>query len=78
MIHEPDLWRKAPDWARYVAQNSDGVLVYFEKKPHARLGEGIWYAAGKCEPVAFKRPDWAKSCKERPLTREPFYADSSG
>ena len=65
------LWRYAPDWATFIAQDSDGVWNWYERKPHARIDEGVWYAYGRHEPAAFHRPSWAKTLGERPLIRTP-------
>jgi hypothetical protein len=65
------IWRTAPTWARYIAQDANGEVRFFERRPHSRLDEGIWYAAGNKSVVAFSRPNWAKSLQERPLVREP-------
>ena len=74
MLSEYALWLNAPDWAMYAAQDSDGTWHWYEKKPHARLDEGIWYCIGKQQPCAFERPLWARSAKERPLIRTPLEA----
>lgn len=70
-----DYWRNAPPWARHIAQNADGSIVYFERKPHTRIEEGIWYAAGRTEVAGFERPEWAKLKHERPLIREPLLTE---
>ena len=60
------IWNAAPEWATYAAQDSDGTWHWYEKKPHSRIEEGIWYAYGRHKPCAFQRPTWAKTVHRRP------------
>lgn len=64
------LWDNAPEWAGFIAQDSDGTWNFYERRPHARIDEGIWYAYGKHQPCAFHRPSWAKTLHEKPVAQQ--------
>jgi hypothetical protein len=36
------LWRDAPDWVRWAAQDADHTWHWFEHQPIADLDQGIW------------------------------------
>jgi len=38
-------WEDAPEWANYLAMDSDGAWFWFEKKPYFR--DGLWFSAYK-------------------------------
>jgi hypothetical protein len=38
-----------PEWANYLARDSDGTWVWFENKPAVDMGSGCWVSDGKSE-----------------------------
>lgn len=64
---KPD-WKKAPKWARYVAQDVDGRWAWFENKPDASdsLWGGMWDAqGGKFKDTIKTRPAWKDTLEKR-------------
>jgi len=41
---EKPVWDKAPDWAKYLAQNIDGIWRWHDKKPVLDSNDGKWYS----------------------------------
>jgi hypothetical protein len=66
-VSKPD-WKDAPEWANYLAMDSDGLWAWHEKKPFTASYTNVWMSRdyGKVE-VAYK-PDctWQGSLEERP------------
>lgn len=66
----PD-WTKAPDWAKYLAQNIDGIWKWHNKKPVLDANDGKWYStsleslnyAGYTPP---KGEEYKKSVQAKP------------
>lgn len=50
----PFDWKKAPDWARYIANDGDGTWWWFELKPVWDGSE--WFGDGQFE-LAFRHPN---------------------
>jgi hypothetical protein len=44
-------WKDAPEWAQYLAQDTNGRWYWWEIEPVLRVnfGEGGWYARGRHE-----------------------------
>ena len=64
---KPD-WKLAPEWAQYVAEDSDGSWWWHQFKPTmGRLARG-WFNAGRhqeARPVTAPN-DWRNTLEERP------------
>ena len=67
---KPD-WKDAPEWANYLAGDSDGQWAWFENKPHAEYNyqsEGGYWANANGGRVIYGDcyDDWDKSLEEKP------------
>lgn len=51
-----------PLWARYVAQNRDGSITWFENMPERQLSKGCWQAEGQSLTLAMS-DDWNTSAR---------------
>lgn len=61
---KPD-WKDAPEWARYVAMDSDGRWAWHEEKPH--MYSGLWESRARVRYVEFQEPpEWRDSLERRP------------
>jgi len=64
-----DYWRDAPEWAEWLAMDSDGKWFYFTDKPGLRINRGIWLRLYGEADVANGIPpynDWKTSLQHRP------------
>ncbi|AVO23691.1 hypothetical protein [Xanthomonas phage XPP1] len=43
---KPD-WKDAPEWARYLAMDNDGVWVWYAVEPHYVVDTGRWASDGE-------------------------------
>ena len=67
-------WHDAPDWAEWLAQDSNGCWWWYDKKPEPagsmfldfNGGEGAQIAKGECEP----NPDWLQTLERRPWSEK--------
>lgn len=54
---------RKPTWAKYLVQNRDGTLVWFEQEPECALNDGVWTcSAGRSRKVSLHN-DWTGSIK---------------
>jgi hypothetical protein len=35
-------WSEAPAWSQWLAQDANGLWVFFENKPYAKVKVGVW------------------------------------
>lgn len=64
---KPD-WKDAPDWAQWLAMDSDGVWYWYETEPEKQL-MGAWYlsrAEGRMEEAVLTDSSWDKTLEPRP------------
>ena len=55
-------WDDAPEWANWLAMDSDGSWYWFQNKPYE--GNVVWHSeAGHVEPVNV--PDWKDTLESR-------------
>lgn len=45
-LMKPD-WKDAPEWARYLAMDNDGVWVWYAVEPHYVVDTGRWASDGE-------------------------------
>ena len=59
-------WTKAPDWANYIAMDSDCEWYWYEHKPNPihDLNVPEWYSEGR-KKYAYST-DWTNTLQERP------------
>ena len=66
-----NIWDNAPDWAVWVATDSDGTVWFYEEKPMAEFAAWIAmtgkekFASTKGNPTA-----WRSSLRQRPGAKE--------
>lgn len=65
-MNKPD-WKDAPDWAQYLAQDSDGSWFWYERAPRARLAS--WVDGGRTAPAQVSA--WEKTLETRPSGTQP-------
>ena len=58
-------WKDAPEWAKFVAMDEDGVWYWYEFEPTRRYGNQ-WGTSGGKYTKCF--PDWDDSLEERPIS----------
>ncbi len=68
MNGKPD-WKDAPEWAKFLAMDSDNEWFWFENKPV--LGARAWFEwKGKFELISLEIPSenpfWRQTLEERP------------
>lgn len=58
-------WDDAPEWAQYLAMDSDNYWYWYELRP--QMTPYCWHHEfrGRCE-CAVEPPDWEDSLEERP------------
>ena len=62
-MSKPD-WKDAPEWAEYLAMDSDGEWFWYEKYPSH--GDAAWHAGnGKCQMAGY-RQEWTDTLEQRP------------
>jgi len=61
---KPD-WRDAPEWAYYLAQDSDSSWYWYTDKPESADGcwVGVWFQRAEVPNTS-----WDKSLERRPAT----------
>ena len=66
-------WSAAPDWAKWLAQDSDGGWYWFECPVYARLGSDEWFEQQEynghiCKAAYQGKPNenWSKALQRRP------------
>ena len=68
-------WKNAPEWAKWLAQDEDGELFWYENEP--KLSECLFsYAGGKVKYISTEKilGDWRDTLEKRPEQAEfePF------
>lgn len=65
---KPD-WKDAPEWARFLAQDSDGEWFWYENEPRPQHGHsGTWdnHLGGKVHNATVVWFPWEKTLERRP------------
>lgn len=57
-------WNDAPEWAQYLAMDSNGAWYWYSHKPTVEDGDYVWYFVDG----RYKRADsdWKESLESRP------------
>lgn len=58
-------WESAPDWANWLAMDSNGVWFWYENEPHIE-DKTRFLAEGKCLEVPAYADGWQNSVEKRP------------
>ena len=58
------LWKDAPDWANFLAQDLNGIWYWYEYQPTSEA-LNTWYSKGRYQAVNVT--NWRDSLQERPL-----------
>ena len=63
------IWDNAPDWAQWVATDSNGTVCFYEEKPQAKFA--AWWGGGRIK-IASTGGDntWRESLQRRPGAEE--------
>lgn len=61
---KPD-WKDAPEWANWVAMDSNGLWFWYEKEP-VTVDYREWICSGKALQVPIPGPDWDETKEKRP------------
>lgn len=59
---KPD-WKDAPEWAKWMAMDDDGVWAWFEHQPMANVG-GWRMCGGRASEI--EHDDWESTLEPRP------------
>jgi len=63
---KPD-WKDAPDWAKYLAQDSGSNWWWYAEKPRADYRNEEFVGGGKCEIAYDARiSEWESTLEPRP------------
>lgn len=64
---KPD-WKDAPEWAKWLAMDADGIWTWFQKKPTKNKDDMAYYEYGESrwEFASFPRVQWETSLEKRP------------
>lgn len=62
---KPD-WKNAPEWANYLAMDSNHIWCWYEKKPEKNVYQNIWGSKGKYEIAVNPNIEWTDTLEERP------------
>ena len=65
---KPD-WKDAPEWARYLAMDSDGSWWWYKLRPNCD-DPWFWNSAGKAESI--KISGWQNTLEERPKPKPRY------
>ena len=60
---KPD-WGAAPEWAKYLAMDSDGRWCWFEDEPNARAG--MWRSSNGRFSEAYYGDKWKDAKESKP------------
>lgn len=66
--HE-DVWKDAPDWAKYRTVDKDGTVTYWDMEPYRSDGEENWKhqnARVNFKEIRYFHSGWENSLQERP------------
>lgn len=59
-------WKDAPEWARWLAMDRDGIWFWFEWRPVILDDIGVWQAPRGRKRAAIPSGDWKATRRERP------------
>lgn len=59
-------WKEAPDWAMYVAEDSNGDTYWYEKEPEPDEVSLMWHAEGRSTFISGRKYDWEDTLVKRP------------
>lgn len=64
-------WSDSPAWATYLAEDANGIWVFFEKKPYAEVKCGMWVEPSPQGRFAdgggyLSNPEWESTLEARP------------
>jgi len=62
---KPD-WKDAPEWARWLAQDGNGVWFWYSTKPKVIQGDDRWSYGGTYKRAYVDTKGWKKSLERRP------------
>ena len=71
-------WRSAPDWANWLAMDSDGTWYWYENEPYISDNSSSFIAGGKCLEVLADVSGWEDSVEKRPTDIPSTEGSSSG
>lgn len=57
-------WEDAPEWAKFLAMDADGIWFWYENRPF--LGSGRFMNNGGLAEWARFSPDWPSTLESRP------------
>jgi hypothetical protein len=72
---KPD-WKDAPEWANWLAMDSDGDWYWFEDQQ--RDANTVWVGPGRVLFAGKQGNDWRSTQTKRPETTKPAEAGSEG
>jgi hypothetical protein len=66
-MSKPD-WKDAPEWANYLAMDSDGLWAWHEKKPFVAGFATVWLSRDYGQVAIAYKPHntWHETLEERP------------
>lgn len=60
-------WEDAPEWAEYLAMDSDGVWIWYKYKPSPSTEDSFWSVKKGPFAVAQDKPgEWKNTLEKRP------------
>jgi len=66
-------WSEAPAWSQWLAQDANGLWVWFEYKPYAKIKPGMWVEPSTSPSGRFadaggyrSNPEWESTLEARP------------
>ena len=63
---KPD-WTKAPEWAKYIAMDSNGAYYWYATKPYSNLDLGEWMTnEGPSQRAVMRDVNWVNSLEPKP------------
>ena len=70
IMNKPN-WKDAPEWANYLAMDSDGSWYWFELEPWYDEPNGIWYCANKHYSISNRSEEAARPISSISLEKRP-------
>jgi len=64
------IWDNAPDWAQWVATDSDGTVWFHETKPMATFATWVSMDSMKLTDIRDNQNTWRESLRQRPGAEE--------
>lgn len=62
---KPD-WKDAPDWANYLAKDSDGAWFWYTSRPLVQGNDSVWSYGGIYKSACAPDGSWKDSLEVRP------------